>query len=403
MTKKERVVLAYSGGLDTSVAIPWLQENYHSEVIALTLDLGQGRDLDGVQEKARAVGAVKAIIMDVREEFVNGFVWPALQAGALYESRYPLATALGRPLIARRLAELALEEGAQYIAHGCTGKGNDQVRIELGVMASAPHLKVIAPARDWGMSRDEEMQYAQDRGIPVPTTRASPYSVDENLWGRSVESGVLEDPWVEPPEDVFTWTNSVERTPDKPLYLEIEFVQGIPVAIDGEKLDGVSLIQLLNASAGQHGIGRIDHLENRLVGIKSREIYEAPAGVILHAAHQSLESLTLTKEQQRFKATVAQEYADLVYNGLWFSDHRQDLDVYVSSSQQFVSGTVRLRLYKGAFMVVGRQSPTPLYSYELATYDKADQFDHRAAAGFIKVYGLTTKTQAERSQSNTER
>ncbi len=403
MTKKERVVLAYSGGLDTSVAIPWLQENYHSEVIALTLDLGQGRDLDGVQEKARAVGAVKAIIMDVREEFVNGFVWPALQAGALYESRYPLATALGRPLIARRLAELALEEGAQYIAHGCTGKGNDQVRIELGVMASAPHLKVIAPARDWGMSRDEEMQYAQDRGIPVPTTRASPYSVDENLWGRSVESGVLEDPWVEPPEDVFTWTNSVERTPDKPLYLEIEFVQGIPVAIDGENLDGVSLIQLLNASAGQHGIGRIDHLENRLVGIKSREIYEAPAGVILHAAHQSLESLTLTKEQQRFKATVAQEYADLVYNGLWFSDHRQDLDVYVSSSQQFVSGTVRLRLYKGAFMVVGRQSPTPLYSYELATYDKADQFDHRAAAGFIKVYGLTTKTQAERSQSNTER
>ena len=403
MTKKERVVLPYSGGLDTSVAIPWLQENYHSEVIALTLDLGQGRDLDGVQEKARAVGAVKAIIMDVREEFVNGFVWPALQAGALYESRYPLATALGRPLIARRLAELALEEGAQYIAHGCTGKGNDQVRIELGVMASAPHLKVIAPARDWGMSRDEEMQYAQDRGIPVPTTRASPYSVDENLWGRSVESGVLEDPWVEPPEDVFTWTNSVERTPDKPLYLEIEFVQGIPVAIDGENLDGVSLIQLLNASAGQHGIGRIDHLENRLVGIKSREIYEAPAGVILHAAHQSLESLTLTKEQQRFKATVAQEYADLVYNGLWFSDHRQDLDVYVSSSQQFVSGTVRLRLYKGAFMVVGRQSPTPLYSYELATYDKADQFDHRAAAGFIKVYGLTTKTQAERSQSNTER
>ena len=403
MTKKERVVLAYSGGLDTSVAIPWLQENYHSEVIALTLDLGQGRDLDGVQEKARAVGAVKAIIMDVREEFVNGFVWPALQAGALYESRYPLATALGRPLIARRLAELALEEGAQYIAHGCTGKGNDQVRIELGVMASAPHLKVIAPARDWGMSRDEEMQYAQDRGIPVPTTRASPYSVDENLWGRSVESGVLEDPWVEPPEDVFTWTNSVERTPDKPLYLEIEFVQGIPVAIDGENLDGVSLIQLLNVSAGQHGIGRIDHLENRLVGIKSREIYEAPAGVILHAAHQSLESLTLTKEQQRFKATVAQEYADLVYNGLWFSDHRQDLDVYVSSSQQFVSGTVRLRLYKGAFMVVGRQSPTPLYSYELATYDKADQFDHRAAAGFIKVYGLTTKTQAERSQSNTER
>lgn len=403
MTKKERVVLAYSGGLDTSVAIPWLQENYHSEVIALTLDLGQGRDLDGVQEKARAVGAVKAIIMDVREEFVNGFVWPALQAGALYESHYPLATALGRPLIARRLAELALEEGAQYIAHGCTGKGNDQVRIELGVMASAPHLKVIAPARDWGMSRDEEMQYAQERGIPVPTTRASPYSVDENLWGRSVESGVLEDPWVEPPEDVFTWTNSVERTPDKPLYLEIEFLQGIPVAIDGEKLDGVSLIQLLNVSAGQHGIGRIDHLENRLVGIKSREIYEAPAGVILHAAHQSLESLTLTKEQQRFKATVAQEYADLVYNGLWFSDHRQDLDVYVSSSQQFVSGTVRLRLYKGAFMVVGRQSPTPLYSYELATYDKADQFDHRAAAGFIKVYGLTTKTQAERSQPNTER
>ena len=369
-------------------------------MIALTLDLGQGRDLDGIQEKARAVGAVKAIVMDVREEFVSGFVWPALQAGALYESRYPLATALGRPLIARRLAQLAVKEGAGYIAHGCTGKGNDQVRIELGVMASAPHLKVIAPARDWSMSRDEEMNYAQERGIPVPTTRASPYSVDENLWGRSVESGVLEDPWVEPPEDVFTWTNPVERTPDSSLYLEVEFVQGIPVAIDGEKFDGVSLIQLLNSSAGQHGIGRIDHLENRLVGIKSREIYEAPAAVILHAAHQSLESLTLTKEQQRFKAIVAQEYADLVYNGLWFSDHRQNLDAYVLDSQQFVTGIVRLRLYKGAFAVVGRQSPNPLYSYELATYDKADQFDHGAAAGFIKVYGLTTRTQAERSRSN---
>ena len=397
MAKKERVVLAYSGGLDTSVAIPWLQETYNSEVIALTLDLGQeGRELDQVREKALAVGAVKAIVKDVRAEFVEGYVWPALRAGALYEAQYPLATALGRPLIARHLAEVALQEDASAIAHGCTGKGNDQVRIELGVLAAAPHLRVVAPAREWGMSRDDEMAYAKERGVPVPTTQASPYSVDENLWGRSIEAGVLEDPWAEPPEDVYAWTRSVARSPDTPLVLEVEFREGVPVAVDGEELGGVALIEHLNARAGEHGVGRIDHVENRLVGIKSREIYEAPAAVLLHAAHRALENMALTREQQRFKEIAAQSYADLVYDGRWFSEHRRDLDAYVHSSQEFVNGTVRVRLHKGTCTVVGRRSPDALYSETLATYGADDQFDHRASEGFIAVYGLPTRTQARR-------
>jgi argininosuccinate synthase len=396
MAAKERVVLAYSGGLDTSVAIPWIRETYNAEIITLTVDLGQGRELEAIRQKALDTGAAKAVVADGKESFVREFVWPALQAGAIYEAQYPLATALARPLIARHLVEVALAEGATAVAHGCTGKGNDQVRFDVSVMALAPHLRVIAPAREWGMSREEEMEYARQRGVPVPTTVASPFSVDENLWGRSIEAGLLEDPWAEPPEEVYAWTRSATKAPAKALYLEVEFREGVPVSINGEELGPVALVQHLNTLAGEHGVGRIDHLENRLVGIKSREVYEAPAGVVLHAAHRALETLTLTKEQQRFKELVAQQYADLVYNGLWYSGHRRDLDAYVRSTQRFVSGTVRLRLNRGAYVVVGRRSPHALYSYELATYDKQDQFDHRASEGFIKIYGLPTKTQARR-------
>ena len=395
-SKRKRVVLAYSGGLDTSVAIPWIRETYDADVIALTVDLGQGRELDGVRQKALDTGAVKAVVVDGKEAFFREFVWPALQAGAIYEARYPLATALARPLIARYLVEEALGEGADAVAHGCTGKGNDQVRFDVAIMSLAPHLGVIAPAREWGMSREEEMEYARQRDIPVPTTAASPFSVDENLWGRSIEAGPLEDPWVEPPEEVYAWTRSVAAAPAEPVYLELEFRQGLPVSVSGEEMDPVTLTGYLNSLAGEHGVGRIDHLENRLVGIKSREIYEAPAGVVLHTAHQALEGLTLAKEQQRFKETVAREYADLVYNGTWYSGHLRDLDAYVASTQQFVSGSVRLRLHKGACVVVGRRSPHALYSYELATYDKEDQFDHSASEGFIKVHGLSAKTQARK-------
>ncbi len=400
MSQKELVVLAYSGGLDTSIAIPWIRERYAAEVITLTVDLGQGKSLDGMEERALQAGAVKAFVVDGKEAFVRGFVWPALQAGAVYERQYPLATALGRPLIAQYLVDVAEREGATAVAHGCTGKGNDQVRIDVGVTSLAPRLRIIAPAREWGMTRDEEMDYARERGVPVPTTKASPYSIDENLWGRSIESGVLEDPWREPPDDVFQWTRSAPQTPDAPAYLEIDFERGIPVGVNGETLESVALIEHLNALAGEHGVGRADHLENRLVGIKSREIYEHPAASVLHDAHRALETLTLGREQQRMKELVAQQYADAVYTGLWFSAHRRDLDAYVRSTQRFVTGAVRVRLHKGACTVVGRRSPHALYAYELATYDKADTFDHQASEGFIKIYGLAARTQESRQPAD---
>jgi argininosuccinate synthase len=396
VTAINRVVLAYSGGLDTSVAIPWIRETYGAEVIALTVDLGQGRELQAIRQKALNTGAAKAVVVDGKKAFFREFVWPSLQAGAMYEGRYPLATALARPLIARALVEEALAEGANAVAHGCTGKGNDQVRFDVAVMSLAPQLQVIAPAREWGMSREEEMEYARKRGIPVPTTAASPFSVDENLWGRSIEAGILEDPWLEPPEEVYAWTKSVAAAPEKPAYLELGFRHGLPVSLNGSDLEPLSLVSSLNEIAGEHGVGRIDHLENRLVGIKSREIYEAPAAMVLHVAHQALESLTLAKEQQRFKEVVVREYAELVYNGAWYSSHLRDLDAYVASTQQFVSGVIRIRLHKGNCTVVGRHSPQSLYSYELATYDKDDQFDHHASEGFIKVYGLPAKTQARK-------
>lgn len=388
-----KVVLAYSGGLDTSVAIKWLKENYDLEVVALTIDVGNERDFTAIKEKALKVGAAKVVVIDAKELFVNNFIFPALKADALYEGQYPLATALSRPLIGKLLVDVAREEETTAVAHGCTGKGNDQVRIEVSVNALAPDLKVIAPAREWGMTREETIKYAEQHGIPVPVTVA--YSIDENLWGRSIECGVLEDPWVEPPEDAFAWTKSPKGAPDTPGYVEIGFEQGTPVAIDGEKMDSIMLIQNLNEMAGSHGVGRIDHVENRLVGIKSREIYEAPAAMVLLQAHQALQAMTLSKEQLRFKQKVAMEYADLIYNGLWFTSLHEDLAAYIKSSQRHVTGTVRLKLFKGSGTVVGRKSPYSLYSHGLATYAKGDVFDQSAAAGFIHIWGLPVKTQAQ--------
>jgi len=391
----DKVVLAYSGGLDTSVAIKWLKEKYNLDVIALTIDVGNERDFSAIQQKALKVGAVKALVKDAKEAFVNHFVFPALQADALYEGQYSLATALSRPLMAKLLVDVALEERASAVAHGCTGKGNDQVRFDVGINTLAPDLKIIAPAREWGMTREETIAYAQKHDIPVPITVSSPYSIDENLWGKSIECGVLEDPWVEPPEEIFTWTKSPDQAPDKPDYVEIGFEKGIPTAVDGHELDGVALIQHLNELAGKHGVGRIDHLENRLVGIKSREIYEAPAAMVLLQAHQALQAMTLSKSQLRFKQKVTVEYSDLIYNGLWFSRLNRDLSAYILSSQRYVTGTVRLKLFKGSSAIVGRKAPKSLYNLSLATYDKGDQFDQSASPGFIHLWGLPVRTQAQ--------
>jgi len=392
---KDKVILAYSGGLDTSAAIKWIAEKYDMDVIALSIDLGMERDYESIRQKALKVGAIKAAVVDAKDVFINEYVFPALQADAIYEGQYTLATALARPLIAKLMVETALQEGATAVAHGCTGKGNDQVRFDVSTAALAPQLKVIAPAREWGMTREETIEYAKQHEIPVPVTVASPYSIDENLWGKSIECGVLEDPWVEPPEDIFTWTKSPTDAPDEPSYIEIGFERGIPTSLDGQGLSGAALVEKLNSIAGEHGVGRIDHLENRLVGIKSREIYEAPAATVLLSAHLALEQMTLSRDQLRFKQKVAQEYADLIYNGLWFSALRQDLAAYVQSSQRHVSGMVRVKLLKGKSAVVGRKSPKSLYSYSLATYDEEDQFDQSAAEGFIQIYGLPVKTQAQ--------
>ena len=391
----KKVVLAYSGGLDTSVAIRWLNEHYGVDVITLTIDVGNEKDFAAVKKKAVAVGAIKAIVIDAKEMFVKYFIFPAIQANALYEGVYPLATALSRPLMAKLLVDTALEEHATMVAHGCTGKGNDQVRFDVGVHALAPQLKVLAPAREWKMTREQTMEYAAQHGIPIPVTVRSPYSIDENLWGKSIECGILEDPWVEPPEDVWTWTKSPAKAPNKPAYVEIGFEQGVPVSLDGEELDGETLIRRVNEIAGEHGIGRIDHVENRLVGIKSRELYEAPAATVIIQAHQALEAMTLTKDQLRFKAKTAIEIADLIYNGLWFSGLNRDLSAYVQSSQRYVTGKVRMKLYKGHVQVAGRQSPKSLYNLSLATYDKGDQFDQSAAVGFIQLWGLPVTVQAQ--------
>ena len=388
---KPKIVLAYSGGLDTTVAVPWLQEKYDADIITLTIDLGMV-DLESIRQRALSIGAVEALTVDGRDTLVNEFLFPSLQAGTVYEGQYPLATALGRPLIARYLGEAAKEYGAYAIAHGCTGKGNDQVRLEVGISSLGPDIEVIAPIRDWGMSRDDEIEYGQARNLPINANR-SRFSTDENLWGRSVEAGELEDPWLEPPEDAYGWTNPVAATPEDPTYVEVHFERGVPTAVDGENMAGTDLIDHLNSLAGSHGIGRIDHVENRLVGIKSREIYECPAATLLHTAHTALEAMTLTKDQARTKARIALEYADVVYNGLWFTAHRADLNAYVQSTQRFVTGDIKVRLYKGSATVVGRQAPKALYNHGLATYDRSDEFDHGSAEGFIKIYGLSVKTE----------
>jgi argininosuccinate synthase len=393
--KRGKVILAYSGGLDTSVMVKWIGEKYDLDVVAFTVDLGQGEDIEKIRQKALRTGAVDAVAVDARNLFVDCFVFPALMAGALYEAKYPLATALGRPLIAKLMVDAAREHGAKAVAHGCTGKGNDQVRFDVTFQTLAPDLQIIAPVREWKMSRPEALEYAAKHDIPVEATKENPYSIDLNLYGRSCEAGVLEDPWDEPPADAFAWTVDPAKAPDTPLYVTIDFEEGKPVGLDGRRMDGVPLIGRLNELGGAHGVGRIDHVENRLVGIKSRELYEAPAGVILHEAHRELEALCLSKQAARFKTLVSQEYADIVYNGLWFSAFHQDLFAFVASNQRFVTGQVRAKLFKGRCAVVGRKSEFSLYSKKLATYETGDLYDHDAAKGFIKIHGLGQQTQAQ--------
>ena len=391
--KKEKIVVAYSGGLDTSVMVKWLMEKYDATIVTATGNLGQKKELIGVKEKSLKTGAVKAYVDDLTEEFVNDYIFPALKASALYEGAYPMATSLGRPLLAKMLVDVARKEGATTVAHGCTGKGNDQVRFEVSVAALAPDLKCIAPLREWEFtSREEEMDYAKRHGIPVSATIASPYSMDENIWGTSIECGVLEDPMVEPPADAYQRTVAPSAAPDKGEYVTIEFEKGIPVSLNKKTLGAVELIHKLNEIAGKHGVGRIDLVENRLVGIKSREIYEAPAATVLHFAHTELERLTLDKPVFHLKSQLAADYANLIYNGLWFSPLKRALDGFVNETQSTVSGTVIVKLYKGSMTIAGRNSKFSLYNAKLATYTKEDQFDHRASEGFIKIFGLPLKT-----------
>ncbi|RYG70666.1 argininosuccinate synthase [bacterium] len=391
----DKVVLAYSGGLDTSVAIKWIKENYGYDVIALTIDLGSERNLPEIRQRALDVGAIDAKVVDGRYDFLKYFAFPALQAGAIYEREYPLATAIGRPLIAKLLVDVAHEYGAKAVAHGCTGKGNDQVRLDVSVQALDPELQIIAPVREWKLSRPAEIEYARQNNIPIPASVNSPYSTDVNLWGRSIEAGILEDPDVEPPAEVWLWTKNPEDAPNKAEYVSIDFESGIPVALNGEQIDSVGIVNRLNDLAGEHGIGRIDHVENRLVGIKSREIYESPAAVVLHQAHHALEDMCLSRDQARFKTMVSNQISEMIYNGLWFSALHADLRAFVESSQKNVTGTVRLKFYKGSSMVVGRTSPKSLYRYDLATYDEGDNFDSGAALGFIKLWGLPLQTQTK--------
>lgn len=388
---KDKVVLAYSGGLDTSVAIKWLQDEYNYDVIAVGLDVGEGKDLEFVKNKALDLGAIKSYNVDAKELFAEEFVLPALQANVLYEGKYPLVSALSRPLIAKVLVDIAEKEGAVAVAHGCTGKGNDQVRFDVAFAALNPNLKIVAPVREWKMTRDEEIKYAEKHGIPIPIDLDSPYSVDQNLWGRANECGILEDPWAEAPKDAFELTADPVDAPDTPEVVEITFEQGKPVAINGipYKLD--DLILTLNDMAGKHGVGRIDHVENRLVGIKSREIYEAPAAMTLIAAHQELEALTLPREVMKFKPVVEQQLEQTIYDGLWFTQLTDALRAFITETQKYVSGVVKVKLYKGQAFVIGRKSENSLYDMKLATYSEGDQFDHEAAIGFIKLWGLPTK------------
>ncbi|AMX82620.1 argininosuccinate synthase [Geobacillus subterraneus] len=394
-----KLVLAYSGGLDTSVAIKWLQERGY-DVIACCLDLGEGKDLDFVKEKALKVGAIKSYVIDVKDEFANDYALIALQANALYEGKYPLVSALSRPLIAKKLVEIAELEGAVAVAHGCTGKGNDQVRFEVSIKALNPDLDVIAPVREWSWSREEEIEYAKKHGIPIPVDLDSPFSIDQNLWGRSNECGILEDPWAAPPEEAYELTASLENAPDVPDVIEIGFEQGVPVTLNEKAYPLAQLILELNALAGKHGVGRIDHVENRLVGIKSREVYECPGAITLIKAHKELEDLTLVREVAHFKPLIEQKIAEVIYNGLWFSPLKDALVAFLKETQKNVTGVVRVKLFKGHAIVEGRKSPFSLYDEKLATYTSEDEFDHQAAVGFISLYGLPTKVNSIVNKQN---
>ena len=393
-----RLVLAYSGGLDTSVAIRWLAEHKGYDVIACAIDVGQVQpgELDRIRQRGLDCGAVESIVIDARDQFAEDFVAHAIRANALYMGKYPLVSALSRPLITQHLISTAREHDAVAIAHGCTGKGNDQVRFEVTAMALAPDIAVEAPIREWGLSREAAIAWANERNIPIPVKASSPYSIDENLWGRTAECGILEDPWEEPPEEVYERTRALAKTPDEPDEVTITFVDGMPVELDGKQLDLRSLIAELDQRAGVHGVGRIDMIEDRLVGIKSREIYECPGAIAVLTAHRDLEDLCLEQELAQEKRSLEGRYAQLVYNGLWYSPLKTALDAFVASSQRFVRGEVRIRLFKGGATVAGRRSDIALYDHDLATYDEADRFDHTQSEGFVKLWGLPTKVWSRR-------
>ncbi|MFP4635469.1 MAG: argininosuccinate synthase [Nitriliruptoraceae bacterium] len=401
---KPRIVLAYSGGLDTSVAIEWLKEHKDVEVVACAVDVGQGiDDLEEIRQRGLDCGAVESVVIDARQEFAEEFIAPALKANAMYMNKYPLVSALSRPLIVKHLVRVARETGAAGVAHGCTGKGNDQVRFEVGTMCLAPDLDNLAPIREWGLTRDAAIDWALERDIPIPIkSKESPYSIDENAWGRTAECGILEDPWAQPPEDVFERTVSIADAPDEPEELTITFEQGLPVAVDGVSLPLAELVAHLDERAGRHGVGRIDMIEDRLVGIKSRELYECPGAITLITAHRDLEDLCLEQELAEHKRGEEGRYAQLIYNGLWWGPLKSALDAFMDEASAYVSGEVRVQLFKGHATVVGRRSDVGLYTYEMATYDEDDQFDQTLAEGFVKLWGLPLKTWAARAANQGE-